>query len=55
MSKSKEDIRPNQAKAPKEHADREGATDYSGHQPNSKFTNQGSTSEETSVTKDQRK
>jgi|GEM_PF-5385218 len=54
MSKSKEDIRPDQAKAPKEHADREGATQYSGNQPASKFSNTGSTAEETDVTKHQR-
>ncbi len=53
MSK-KEDIRPEQAKAPAEHAEREGATEHSGYQPNSKFADQGSTANETSVTTQQR-
>jgi hypothetical protein len=54
MSKSKSDIRPEQARAPKEHQDREGATKHSGFQPSSKFAEQGSTDSETSVTSDQR-
>jgi len=53
MSKT-EDNRPNQAKAPAEHSDREGKTDYSGFQPASKFANTGSTADETDVTKHQR-
>ena len=39
----KEDIRPNQAKAPEEHADREGQSEWGGFQPPAKFSNQGST------------
>jgi hypothetical protein len=54
MANKKEDIRPDQAKPVAEHADREGATTYSGHQPNSVFANQGSTAEETAITKNQR-
>jgi hypothetical protein len=48
------DIRNDQAKAPAEHKEREGATDYSGWQPSSKHSSQGSTDAETSVSKDQR-
>lgn len=55
MPKSKEDLVPDHHKAPAEHKEREGATDYSGFQPPSKFSNTGSTAEETPITKDQRK
>jgi len=48
------DIRKNIDKAPPEHASREGATSFSGFQPSSLFANQGSTDDETSITKDQR-
>jgi len=54
MAKSKEDIRPDQAKAPAEHSEREGASTYSGYQANERFANQGSTREETDVTNTQR-
>ncbi len=53
MSKQ-EDIRNDQAKAPAEHKDREGASDWSGWQPSSKHSSQGSTANETDVTKHQR-
>jgi hypothetical protein len=49
-----EDIRKEQDKAPAEHKSREGASTHSGFQPSSKFSNQGSTAEETSVTTSQR-
>ncbi len=49
-----EDIRPEQAKAPTEHKSREGASTHSGFQPPSKFSDQGSTAEESSQTKNQR-
>ena len=42
MTKRNDDPRPDQAKAPAEHADREGATDHSGFQPSEKFADQGS-------------
>jgi hypothetical protein len=51
---TKEDIRPLSHIAPKEHADREGASMHSGFQPASKFANTGSTPEETEITKRQR-
>lgn len=50
---AKNDLVPDHHKTPPEFKEREGATDWSGHQPSSKFSNTGSTNEETSVTKQQ--
>jgi hypothetical protein len=47
-------VRPDQAVAPAEHKGREGASGHSGWQPSSKHSSQGSTAEETSISKNQR-